>query len=97
MTSSRIGRPLFQTVYLYIPNFRIKSLFNQVFKLHPEEIFSFIYIKVKNGSDNLWNIETLIELKQFIDKMENNGDEEMVDPLHNKDEKAVLTEKTLSL
>lgn len=69
MASSRIGRPSLQTVYLFIPNFRIKSFLNSIFKNQAYEIFTFIHNKVKNGSDNFWNIETVIELKKFLESI----------------------------
>ena len=44
------AKPLFQRVNLYIPNLKIRSFFNRIFKIQAEEIFDFIYAKVKNGS-----------------------------------------------
>lgn len=66
MTSSSCSRSFLQTVYVYIPSFRIKTFLNKIFAGQAGEIFDFIYNKVKNGSDNFWNIETIIELREYI-------------------------------
>ena len=41
---------------------------NKIFDRQAGEIFEFIYNKVKNGSDNVWNVETIVELRRQIEK-----------------------------
>ena len=59
--TSTINKP--RKIFLYIPNYRIKDFLNRIFKRQTEEIFNFIYMQVKNGLDNCWNIETIIDLR----------------------------------
>jgi hypothetical protein len=51
---------------VYVEHFKIKNFLNKVIPVHSHALFSFVVEKIQQENANVWNMDVLMEWREYL-------------------------------